>query len=101
MELGIHTQGQLGDNTIVGKLSPVSVIGGFTNWCSISMSAGHSIALRQNGTIWAWGQNVSGQLGNSSTGCVSSPVSVVGGFTDWCQVAAAYGISAGIRSTVT
>ena len=94
---GYNTQGQLGDNTIVGKLSPVSVIGGFTDWCSISL-AGHSIALRQNGTIWAWGQNSSGQLGNSGTTNVSSPVSVIGGFTDWCQVTAGGQHSLAIRT---
>ena len=80
--------GKLGDNTTVAKSSPVLVVGGFTDWCQLSAGCAHSLGLRQNGTAWAWGCNASGQLGNNSTVSRSSPVSVVGGFTDWCRVSA-------------
>jgi alpha-tubulin suppressor-like RCC1 family protein len=91
--------GRLGDNTTVNKSSPVSVVGGFTNWCQVSAAYKESIGVRQSGTAWAWGANNAGQLGDNSTVNKSSPVSVVGGFTDWCQVAAGDGMSAGIRKT--
>jgi alpha-tubulin suppressor-like RCC1 family protein len=88
---GNNTCGQIGDNTTVNKSSPVSVIGGFTDWCQISTGAygGHTFAIRQNGTLWSWGNGGSGRLGDGSAYVnKSSPVSVIGGFTDWCQVAA-------------
>ena len=94
-------------NTTVSKSSPVQVVGGFTDWCQISAGGffgnaeRHSLAVRQNGTAWAWGYGGGGVLGDGTTVDKSSPVSVVGGFTDWCQVAAGYGISAGIRTTAT
>jgi alpha-tubulin suppressor-like RCC1 family protein len=34
---------------------------------AVAAGAYHSLALRKNGTVWAWGQNVSGQLGTGST----------------------------------
>jgi alpha-tubulin suppressor-like RCC1 family protein len=91
--------GNLGDNTTVAKSSPVSVIGGFTDWCQVSGGASHSLAVRQNGTAWAWGLNGCGRLGDDTATSRRSPVSVVGGFTDWCQVSAGYTHSLAIRCT--
>jgi alpha-tubulin suppressor-like RCC1 family protein len=85
---GLNSQGQLGDGTAVSKLSPVSVVGGFTDWIQVSAGNFHSLGLRANGTAWAWGFGTSGQLGDGTAVNKSSPVSVVGGYTDWIQVAA-------------
>jgi alpha-tubulin suppressor-like RCC1 family protein len=98
---GCGSIGRLGDNTTADKSSPVSVVGGFTDWCQISIGSYEANAVRTNGTAWAWGNNGGGGLGDGTTVNKSSPVSVVGGFTDWCQVSAGYWISAGIRSTAT
>lgn len=85
---GANSYGQLGDLTAVAKSSPVSVVGGFTDWCRISSGYRMSAAIRSNGSLWSWGRNFCGVLGNNSTVNTSSPVSVVGGFTDWCDVSA-------------
>jgi alpha-tubulin suppressor-like RCC1 family protein len=98
---GCGGNGRLGDNTTVDKSSPVSVIGGFTDWCQLALGEKHGAALRTNGTIWAWGYNNCGQLGDNSTVAKSSPVSVVGGFTDWCQVSAGTAHSLGVRTNGT
>ena len=98
---GGGANGRLGDNSTADKSSPVSVVGGFTDWCQVSSGARGGQGLRTNGTIWSWGYNAQGQLGDNTIVSKSSPVSVVGGFTDWCQVSAGYNISAGIRSTIT
>lgn len=46
----------------------------------IQVAAGerHSLALKENGTVWAWGDNVYGQLGNETVAWSNSPVQVVG-----------------------
>lgn len=95
--------GKLGDNTIANKSSPVSVVGGFTDWTQISAGGSHSLALRANGTLWAWGSNGNGQLGDNSLGTASksSPVSVVGGFADWIRASAGIGHSIGLRANGT
>ena len=85
---GSGAGGRLGDGTTVDKSSPVSVIGGFTDWCQVSAGGEHNSAVRTNGTLWSWGAGGQGRLGNGATAGRSSPVSVVGGFTNWCQVSA-------------
>ena len=95
---GRNHQGQLGDETVYCRSSPVSVVGGFTDWCQVSVSDWHhNVALRSNGTAWSWGNNNFAQLGDGTKYGQSSPVSVVGGFTDWCQVSAGPFKSSGIR----
>jgi alpha-tubulin suppressor-like RCC1 family protein len=94
---GNNCDGQLGDNTTTDRSSPVSVVGGFTNWCQVSVGYNHSLGVRTNGTAWAWGCNGNGRLGDNTTTNSSSPVSVVGGFTDWCQLAGGNGQSLGVR----
>ena len=98
---GQGTSGRLGDGTTSSRSSPVSVVGGFTDWVQINAGPGHTLALRANGTLWAWGTASSGRLGNNSTVSTSSPVSVVGGFTDWVQMSAGDAHSAAVRANGT
>jgi alpha-tubulin suppressor-like RCC1 family protein len=53
------------------------------------MAAGryHTAAIKTDGTLWAWGENGSGQLGINATTNRSSPVQV-GALTNWSQVSA-------------
>jgi alpha-tubulin suppressor-like RCC1 family protein len=95
---GGNLYGALGDGTLISRSSPVSVVGGFTDWCQVSAGTGFSLGLRSNCTIWAWGSNGSGRLGDGTVTCQSSPVSVVGGFTDWCQVSAGSAHGIGLRT---
>jgi alpha-tubulin suppressor-like RCC1 family protein len=102
---GFNSGGQLGDNTTINRSSPVAIIGGFSDWCQVTSGTAHSLGVRTNGTLWAWGSRTSGQLGDNTVGALSSgsssPVSVVGGFTDWCQVSAGFIHSLGLRSNGT
>ena len=95
---GYNSQGQLGDNNTTSRSSPVSVVGGFTDWTQLSAGGGHSLGLRANGSAWAWGVNLNGRLGDNTTTSSSSPVSVVGGFTDWTQLSAGGGHSLGLHA---
>jgi alpha-tubulin suppressor-like RCC1 family protein len=98
---GCNIRGQLGDDTVVSKSSPVSVVGGFTNWCCVDIASGITGAVRTDGTLWAWGCNICGGLGDGTVVCRSSPVSVVGGFTDWCTVSLETLTMMGIRTNGT
>ena len=97
---GVKDSGEIGDNqTAVNRSSPVSVVGGFTDWCQVATGQNHSLGVRTNGTAWGWGQGGQGRLGNNSTANVSSPVSVVGGLTNWCGVSAGGGHTLGLNTS--
>ena len=44
----------------------------------VAAGAGHSLALKSDGTVWAWGLNSSGQLGDGTTTTRTTPVQVDG-----------------------
>jgi alpha-tubulin suppressor-like RCC1 family protein len=96
---GRNTYGELGDGTTTSRSSPVSVIGGFTNWCQVAAARNSTAAIRANGTLWTWGRNNLAQLGDNTTTNRSSPVSVVGGITSWARIEASNGYSTHFAAT--
>jgi alpha-tubulin suppressor-like RCC1 family protein len=78
--------GQLGDNTIIDKSSPVQTVCGGTDWKSVSCGEKFTAAIKNNGTLWTWGENNNGQLGDETTDNKSSPVQTIAGGTDWKQI---------------
>jgi hypothetical protein len=98
---GINLNGRLGDDTTTSRRSPVSVVGGFSDWVSASAGGSHSLGVRANGSLWAWGNNLDGRLGDNTITARSSPVSVVGGFSDWISASAGYTHSLGVRANGT
>jgi alpha-tubulin suppressor-like RCC1 family protein len=88
---GKNPNGQLGDGTVINKSSPIQV-GSLTNWSEPVMgstNAGDSGALKTDGTIWMWGTNTYGQLGQDNTITTSSPVQV-GTDTTWKHLDSAH-----------
>ena len=72
-------------------------MGGFSDWINVSAGGAHSLGLRANGTLWVWGYNGSGRLGDGTTASQLSPVSVAGGFVDWIGASAGGAHSLSIR----
>jgi len=93
---GSNGNGQLGTGDGTNRSSPVTVIGGGTNWVSCTCGVHNFFAIKADGTLWACGYNISGALGNNDSGDTSSPISVVGGINTWKQVAAGYATSYGV-----
>jgi len=82
---GDNSQGQLGLNDVnVSKSSPTQV-GSGTDWSKINAGGNHILAIKTDGTLWAWGLNNAGQVGNNSVSNRSSPVQV-GSSTTWSQI---------------
>lgn len=80
---GRNFSGQLGNNDNIGASVPVQVVGAggtgsLTDVAAIAGGSDHSLALKDDGTVWAWGGNLNGQLGNNSTADSSVPVQVLG-----------------------
>jgi len=84
-ELGRTTTGIM--DTVITKVS------NDTDWVSASTGCIFAFALKKDGTLWGWGNNVSGQLGISlSIGSVTSPQQV-GSDNDWKLICAEQGLS--------
>jgi len=63
---GSNTAGQLGDNTMVNRLSPVDVMG-LTDAVRVTGGNDFTCAVRGNGSVVCWGANTNGQLGRGMT----------------------------------
>jgi len=110
---GLNTSGQLGLSDIISRSSPTQVAAstssfnspvtvstgnyssyyvssptqvGTSSWTSVSAGGTHTLGVRYDNTLWAWGYNANGQLGGSNTINRSSPVQV--GTSSWSQVSA-------------
>ena len=87
---GCNTFGVLGDCTQLDRSSPVQVVGAATTWKVVSSNGDMTAAIKTDGTLWTWGRNICGALGDNTLVQKCSPVQVAGGGTTWCQVSVAY-----------
>jgi hypothetical protein len=71
-------------------------VGEENDWKAISASWGYYIALKQNGTIWGWGDNRYGQLGDGPKVFTNGPVRI-GARADWVAVCAGLSVSIAIN----
>jgi len=75
---GSNLTGQLGDRTLVSKSFPVQVdLDEGITITAVAAGGDFSLALASDGTVWAWGNNSKGQLGNNSFVASSFPVQVL------------------------
>jgi len=57
--------GQLGDGTLIDRTTPAPVIG-LSHVTAIAAGQMHSFATESDGSVWAWGWNNNGQLGDAA-----------------------------------
>ena len=83
---GDNERGQLGNSSLGDRGQAVQVIDEtgqpLTDVIQVAAGDNHSLALKANGTVWAWGNNEYGKLGNGILGSYSSAVSVAKEVTD-------------------
>jgi alpha-tubulin suppressor-like RCC1 family protein len=70
------------------------------NWTDVSAGGGHSMGIKADGTLWAWGWNNYGQLGDGTNTDRNTPVQV-GSDTYWTDVSAGGYHSMGIKADGT
>jgi alpha-tubulin suppressor-like RCC1 family protein len=76
MAWGDNESGQLGIGSSVEDSEVPVAVEGLTGVKAISAGADYSLALLTNGTVMAWGENESGQLGTGNTKSSNAPVAV-------------------------
>jgi alpha-tubulin suppressor-like RCC1 family protein len=80
---GSNQGGALGDGTILHRSSPIQTVAGGTNWKSVTGGFTHTAAIKTDGTLWNWGNNITGAMGDNTVVHRSSPVQTIAGGTDW------------------
>lgn len=88
---GFNADGQLGVGNLALRSSPTPVVGNTSAtagpWNAITAGGATACALRLNRTLWCWGSNVKGQLGNNSfAGRSTTPVPESSNGIDWTAV---------------
>ncbi|MCA1626625.1 MAG: hypothetical protein LC742_01490, partial [Acidobacteria bacterium] len=107
---GRNCEGQLGNGTIaacagtandvfIGQLTPAP-IENLSDVRAIAAGAHHSLALRNDGTVWAWGSNDIGQLGDNTRINRATPVQVMN-LSGIAAIAAGASHSLALRQTQT
>jgi len=92
---GTNTNGQLGNDTRLGRsqsrpmqVSNTSGTGVLSDIVAISAGAYHTLALTKNGTVMAWGNNESGQLGLGSEALYHTTPFQINELTDITHISA-------------
>jgi alpha-tubulin suppressor-like RCC1 family protein len=98
---GDSSNGHLGDGqTVTDFSSPIQI--GASNWKTIASGGnglsggGHTLAIRADGLLFAWGDNGLGQLGDGTTVAKSSPIQIGG--SSWIAVSCMGAGSLALRS---
>ena len=71
---GRNDSGEIGDNTVVDRSSPVQISG---SWNQVFAGANRTYAKNTSNNLFAWGGAPQGQLGDNTVVSKSSPVQIV------------------------
>jgi endonuclease/exonuclease/phosphatase family metal-dependent hydrolase len=77
---------------------PRRVDGGAGSWASVTTGGYHTCAVGTDGSLWCWGQNTLGQLGNTQPG-LHPTATRVGTDSDWVQASASWGHTCAVTAT--
>jgi alpha-tubulin suppressor-like RCC1 family protein len=100
MAWGRNLEGQLGNGSFAPTGAPITTPAAVANLTGVVAIAGgynHSLALRNDGTVWSWGANANGQLGDGST-TNRNLAAVVPSFTGIVRIAGGGNNSMALRS---
>jgi alpha-tubulin suppressor-like RCC1 family protein len=102
---GGNDDGQLGLGDVISRTTPTQIgidsdwlVASGPNLFSIASGGRHSIALKTNRTLWAWGWNYWKQLGDSSATTRTTPRQI-GTESDWHSITAGYTQSVALKTT--
>jgi alpha-tubulin suppressor-like RCC1 family protein len=97
---GLNHSGQLGDGTAVDRVIPTATVDAANLWTSMSAGDFHTLALRSDGSLWGWGLNQNGQIGDKTV-LDKLASTQVGTDKKWSVVAAGKAHSIGVKSDGT
>ena len=110
---GFSNEGQLGSHSsctpfdiglvcaLLGRHTPTQEWTGAADWSAAAAGDLHPVALKSDGTLWAWGDNEVGQLGDGTTNDKHTPTQESTGATNWSSIAAGGSHTVALRSDGT
>lgn len=86
---GYNSNGQMGNGTSSTTVytSVFTQIGTASDWKEISSGSYFNLATKTNGTLWTWGANENGQIGDGSFLDILTPI-LLGTLTNWKNISA-------------
>jgi alpha-tubulin suppressor-like RCC1 family protein len=103
---GLNSNGQLADNTVTARNSPVlttplpqrNSLGqiGTSSWTIVSASGNTSAAITTTKTLFMWGDNTNNQLGDYTSSAKGYPIQVKP--LSWTKISKGWGFTGAIRS---
>ncbi len=97
---GHNINGQLGNGSTTDQTTPIAISSVQSGMLSVAAGGNHTVAVKTDGTLWSWGANYAGQLGDGTGVQKTSPVQV-GMDNKWITVALGFGHSIGLKSDGT
>ena len=87
---GRNNYSQIGDPALVNQftISLPQKIGSDSTWAMVATGWYHSVALRSDGTVWTWGRNEEGELGDSSLVTQRASPGRMGSLNSWRSISA-------------
>ena len=98
---GNNTSGRTGQGSATGSTNVPTQIGSAADWVAVAAGAGHAFAIKEDGTLWAWGLASNGALGNNTTTPNITSPTQIGSNTNWSAVSAGLSHSLGLQSDGT
>ena len=99
---GYNGYGSAGDNTTINRSTPTQELT-LSNWIDISLCTGGygtNLAIKQDGTLWGWGNDV-WILTSGASNHKSSPIMILPTGTSWQSVSAGRYNGSGIKTDGT
>jgi len=81
--------------------SPIQEVSSSTNWCQVAVGNITVNALKTDNTLWGWGFNEAGMIGNGTSIAYSSPVQEYSSSSEWVDVMSGGASSAAIKANGT
>lgn len=98
---GANNYGQLGDGSTTASATFIAESTAASDWTDFAAGGYHTAAIKADGTLWSWGYNNYGQLGDGTTTNSSVPVQESTHAADWAMVVAGLDYTLAIKDDGT